>query len=82
MLLSLSELQPPRTASQTQTYQPHRPSKLDPDIEARFEAQDRLYHEVEEQPSPQPAVSEKGVALSLDTPQIYRGGVRTVNTTG
>ena len=36
---------------------------LDPDTEARFVEQDRLHHE-----------GEKGVALSLDIPPIYRGG--------
>ena len=43
---------------------------LDPDLEARFVEQDRLYH-----------AGEKGVALSLDTPQnISEMGVSTVWT--
>ena len=41
---------------------------LDPELEARMVEQDRLYHE-----------GEKGVALSLDIPPIYRG-VSTVRT--
>ena len=59
--LSLSVPLPPQPAARD----PSTPStfNLDPDLEARFVEQDRLYH-----------AGEKGVALSLDTPQIYRGG--------
>ena len=71
-------------AAKASSPDPSTPStfKLDPDIEARFEAQDRLYHEGEEQPSPQPAIPKKGVALSLDTLPPYLGGVPGVDQCG